>query len=495
MPVPILAPVNIKIHNPSLALPVLRPLAILLCLWCSLGSARANSTESGREPYIVQISTSASAAAPRSLASLPRPLSGDQWRISATPEQIAHWQAQGFLLHAEPDRRVLPQRIPADPLFFNQWNLGFASNHGGAANLQRAWQEQTGDVETVVAVIDTGVLLTHQDIASRMLPGYDFVSDKVGAADGDARDADPTDPGDWVDAQDAKDGTYGDNCLVQDSTWHGTAVSGILAATSNNQTGIAGGTWSTQILPVRALGKCGGHLSDLVDAIRWSAGLKVPGVPNNPHPADIINLSVGMQGHCSVAEQSAINDAVAAGSMVVVAAGNGGQFIDQNPSSPASCQNVLAVAAVTANGQRADYSNYGSAIHLSAPGGNTQQGILTSFDSGKQDAHHDHHYSYITGTSMAAPHVSATLALLMAQYPSDTPKELRQRLLQNTRRFTQSCHGCGVGLLDAYRALTGLTADGGAPPTSGQSPSGGGGGGALLWSWLMLLFGLVWRRR
>jgi serine protease len=130
-----------------------------------------------------------------------------------------------------------------------------------------------------------------------------------------------------------------------------------MAATSDNASGIAGIDFAARILPVRVLGKCGGLVSDIIDAIRWAAGLPVSGVPVNNNPAQVINLSLAGPGACSSAEQLAINDAVNAGAVVVVAAGNEG--LNVKNYSPASCKNVVTVGAVARDGGITTYMNRG----------------------------------------------------------------------------------------------------------------------------------------
>ena len=184
------------------------------------------------------------------------------------------------------------------------------------------------------------------------MPGYDFINDVTVSNDGDGRDTDPSDPGD-----------YG---CGNGSSWHGTHVSGTIGAASNNGVGVTGVNWVSKILPARVLGVCGGYISDIADAIRWSAGIAVAGVPTNANPARVENLSLGGTEACSNTMQSAINDAVTRGTVVVVAAGN--ENADASTSEPANCDNVIAVGATTRTGGRASFSNYGSRVTLSAPG-------------------------------------------------------------------------------------------------------------------------------
>ncbi len=168
----------------------------------------------------------------------------------------------------------------------------------------------------------------------------------------------------------------GMDCAVENSSWHGTAVAGVIGANSNDGTWTAGIDWSARILPVRVLGKCGGVTSDLVDGVAWAAGLRVPGVPLNPTPAQVINLSVGDndRGSCTASEQAVINAALANGvtKAIVVAAGNAAD--DVSLHAPANCASVIVVGATTTKGGRTSYSNYGAVVTISAPGGDYRPG-------------------------------------------------------------------------------------------------------------------------
>lgn len=366
--------------------------------------------------------------------------------------------------YAVPDRRVYPLQIPTDVNFSLQWNLGVPVAGQMGINAPAAWDISTGASNVVVAVVDTG-LVQHADIDSNILdtsgqivPGYDFVTDTATANDGNGRDADPRDPGDWITSAESASGPFA-GCPVASSGWHGTHVAGIVGALSNNATGVAGIAWQGKILPVRVMGKCGGVLSDILDGVRWAAGLRVSGVTDNPNPAKVINLSLGAGGACSAAEQAAIDDAVDAGAVVVVAAGNSNA--DVASTAPANCANVVAVAASTRDGGRAGYSNFGSSIDLAAPGGaqitrNDASGILSTLNSGTQAPAGDD-YVFYQGTSMATPHVAGVAALMLAVEPSLTPAQLEAMLRASARAFPSgsSCTTalCGAGLLDAHAAL------------------------------------------
>lgn len=322
-----------------------------------------------------------------------RPMAGGA-HVFRLPERVSLAQAEEIAsrlivdaeVHfAHADRKLLPALTPDDPRFNEQWHYMGPADAPGGANLLLAWDEITGSTNIVVAVLDTG-LLPHVDIdtniadsSGRVVPGFDFIADTFTAADGDGRDADPTDPGDYSAADECGAGSP-----VINSSWHGTHVAGTIGALTNNSIGVAGVNWASKILPVRVLGKCGGFTSDIVDGMYWAAGLSVPGVANNPTPAQVLNLSLGGSGPCSALEQDAVNAVVAAGSVVVVAAGNDDS--DASGYTPASCSGVIAVHAHDIAGQHAVYSNFGATIEISAPGGDyfVDPGVLSTADGGRQ---------------------------------------------------------------------------------------------------------------
>jgi subtilisin family serine protease len=325
-------------------------------------------------------------------------------------------------------------------------------------NAFAAWSTVKGSRDVVVAVLDTGILPDHPGIkgSDNVLAGYNFITDpevKGGTKDGPEPNA--TD--------------NGDGCSdILGSTWHGTHVSGTVGAgRTNNGLGVTGVNWAVSVLPIRAMGRCGGRgsIADLASAINWAAGLPVPGVPQNEHKADVINLSIGMQKACEPDEvgvlKQALDDARKAGVIVVAAAGNrkqDAQPVDIKGVTPAGCPGVISVAASDRRGYLTPYSNYGK-VSVMAPGGDLDR------DDDK-DGRPDGVWSFVApsteypsgvaakeGTSMAAPHVSAAIALALSAKPElrGKPAEIEKLLKRSLApKPAGACSKpCGPGLLDA----------------------------------------------
>ena len=366
-------------------------------------------------------------------------------------ELIAEMASDPNIEYVEEDRLMQPMATPTDPLYDNQWHYYEAT---AGLNLPEAWDVSTGS-GAIVAVIDTGYT-DHADLVGNLLPGYDMISDSFVGNDGNnGRDSDASDPGDAVTANEC-----GYEHEASSSSWHGTHVAGTVAAVTNNGIGGAGVAYDAQIVPVRALGKCGGYTSDIADAMIWAAGGNVTGVPENPYPADVLNLSLGGSGTCDRTSQAAINTAVGLGATVVVAAGN--SAINVVNSSPANCANVITVAAVGRTGGSAYYTNFGALVDVAAPGGDQStgvtNGVLSTLNSGSDSPAGDA-YAYYQGTSMAAPHVAGAAALLYSIDPEITPAEVESLLKETSRSFPSTCTLCGSGIVDATAALEGLIGD------------------------------------
>lgn len=354
-------------------------------------------------------------------------------------------KAQGLQIeYLEPDGVVQLFLTPNDPLFTSQADLWSAASQ---INIQTAWNTYSG-VGVRVAVIDTGYR-AHADLSSNIVGGYDFIANSTRANDGNGRDSSSLDPGDYVSA-----GECGSGKPAQGSSWHGTHVAGTIAALTNNGSGVSGIAFGARVVPVRVLGKCGGYDSDIADAIIWSAGGAVSGVPNNPHPARVLNLSLGATNPCPQVMQAAVDSARAAGAAVIASAGN--SSINVAGAYPANCNGVIAVASVSNTGSRSTFSNYGAGILLSAPG----ELIYSTFNTGTTTPAGDS-IAALSGTSMAAPHVAGVTALMLQANATLKTDDITWKLAQSARSFPVSCSGCGAGLLDAGAAIaagTGYTA-------------------------------------
>lgn len=348
--------------------------------------------------------------------------------------------------------------VPDDPRWAEQWNL--AANPGVGIDVREAWRYGRGK-GAVLAVVDSGIT-PHPEFEGRILPGYDFISNATNANDGDGRDADPSDPGDWVSKEDLASGSFSADCKVGNSDWHGTHVAGIALAAADNGVGIAGVAPLAKLLPVRVIGKCGGTDRDLIDGMRWAAGLDVAGAPLNQYPADVINLSLGGEQPCSAAMQSAVDEILALDIFIVTAVGN--EAFDASRKSPANCSGTFTVAALGASGTLAMYSNFGSYVDIAAPGGEVTGGIWGPLDKGTTSPSGPT-YGRLAGTSMAAPHLSGVFAIVRGYDPHTPAMAVYDLLASNLAPFvaaggTYACYSgyCGLGALDAGRLLAAMEA-------------------------------------
>lgn len=377
---------------------------------------------------------------------------------------LAELQSRPEVEYAHFDRLLKPMATPNDPQYTNQWHYYEAT---GGLNAPVAWDTTAGQ-GVVVAVLDTGIT-AHPDLDANMLPGYDMISSAAIGNDGNGRDSNPADTGDATTANECGDGEP-----ARSSSWHGTHVAGTVAAVGNNNLGIAGVAYDSKVVPIRVLGKCGGRTSDIADAMIWAAGGNVAGVPNNPNPAQVINLSLGGGGSCDPTSQAAINQAVSLGATVVVAAGN--SAVNASNATPANCANVVTVAATGRTGGRASYSNFGNVVDVAAPGGDQRtgrsDGVLSTLNNGRTGPANPI-YEYYQGTSMATPHVAGVAALMYAVNPSITPAEVESLLESSARSFPASCSGCGAGLVDAAAAVAAANPGTGNPPANDSELANG----------------------
>ncbi len=335
------------------------------------------------------------------------------------------------------------QALPSDPYYPLQW-------HYPLLNLPQAWDISRG-AATIVAVIDTGVYRNHPDLAANLTTdGYDFIASSASSNDGDGIDSNPEDPGDGI--------------LAGQSSFHGTHVAGIIAAVANNAAGGVGVAASAQVMPIRVLGRGGATEYDIIQGIRYAAGLSNDSGTLPSTPAHIINLSLGGSGFNPVAQNS-ITAARAAGAIIIAAAGNDGS---NAAIYPAAYAGVVSVNAVRYDKTLARYSNVGPTIDLSAPGGDMTadqnadgypDGIFsTAADdrSGKPQPS----MTFMSGTSMAAPHVAGVAALMHAIHPSLSASDFDHAILSGQISQDLGNDGAstrnnqyGYGLIDALKAV------------------------------------------
>ncbi len=300
------------------------------------------------------------------------------------------------VLYALPDVAYRVQSAPDDPLFGEQWGME-------SIGAPEAWARTTGSPSVVVAVLDTGITLNHPDLQADI----------------------------WTNANPGQHGYVGDvhgwnfiagNNNPSDDFGHGTHVSGIIGAVGNNSLGVSGVNWSVSLMPLKI---CNGegicNLSDEIAALEYAV----------EHGAKIANASFGGVYGGYQPEKEAIAAAGNAGLLYVAAAGNEAGSDDVTPFYPASypLENIISVAATTRSNGLASFSNYGpNSVDLGAPG---QEILSTLPTTGPLSSSTG--YGYLSGTSMATPHVAGSAALLWSEHPSWTMQQIRARLLSTTR--------------------------------------------------------------
>jgi serine protease len=370
-------------------------------------------------------------------------LNPQSYQVYKTLLEIKKLQLDDNVEYASPNFIRKALFTPNDEFFNLQW-------HYPAMNLPQAWDITTGTPEfgeVIVAVIDTGVVLNHPELDDQLVPGFDFISNTSNALDGDGIDSNPDDPG--------------DSSILGQSSWHGTHVSGTIAAESNNEVGVAGVSFGAKIMPLRVLGAKGGSSFDIVQALRFSAGLSNTSETVPDQPASIINLSLGGPGS-SEFEAALYQELFDLGIIVVAAAGNENA---SDLSFPASYPGVFSVAALDAVNERAPYSNFGTQVDIAAPGGNQSadlngdgfgDGILSTFID-DLFAERQATANFLQGTSMASPHIAGMFALMKAVYPDLTALDVDTLL--KAGRLTRDAGDTGRddifghGIADAFLAV------------------------------------------
>ena len=500
-----------------------RTLTLIMTTLALLGGAPTTAAAQG---FIVKLEAGAdSASAARRLAgsntafvATPRPL-GNHWYLLSTVKALpatrsaalaARLRAAPHVQHVLPNLREALTAIPNDTLYASeQWWLARAgATETAVPGMPPAWDRSTGypvsGAAPVVAVLDSGYT-PHPELDPHwVLPGYDFVSQAAYANDGNGRDNDALDPGDRLSAAEAAaDPSLWDGCEVRErSSWHGTMMAGQIGATTNNAAGVAAINWNGRILPVRVAGKCGAAVSDLVDGLRWAAGLDVSGVARNLQPARIIVVGVAGFEPCDVNHPNptvaaaarlytdTLAEVRAQGAFVVAAAGNQRGIVGR----PASCAGAFAVTALNRQGFKANYANYGAQVALATVGGDAARGatcdaqladtgiVTTSNEGGSAIGAFG--YAAGSGTSFAAPLVAGVASLMWAANPALTVQQIEAGLKATARPHVkvpilQACNAagnfgrcqcdsstCGAGILDAEQALAFA-----ATPTSYVAPA------------------------
>jgi serine protease len=395
------------------------------------------------------------------------PLAGE-----STGAVLARLRADADVEYAVPDERRYIHGAPNDPLYTQQWYLQVAAATPSAVDAVDAWGVTTGSTTLVIADIDTGVRTDHPDLAGKLLPGYCFISVAFVANGATCPGPGADDPGDWVTSTDiTANPNECSNQTAAPSSWHGTRVAGLLSAATNNGAGVAGVTWGSPILPVRALGKCGGLDSDIITGMLWAGGVAVSGAPVNPNPARIINMSLGGAGACLTSYVDAIAQLNALGVLVVASAGNEGGQVD----APANCPGVAGVAGLRQAGTKVGYSSLGPEVALGAPAGNCGDSFttaesacvysmmtttnLSAMSPGTPDANDytglyycdatsgsypgctiaaGQYRTYSIGTSFSAPVVSGIAALMSTVNSNLNSCQLIARLKEGAQPYPQS---------------------------------------------------------
>jgi subtilisin family serine protease len=359
-------------------------------------------------------------------------------RPLAAPEQLERRAVLSVAAYAAGDDPILATALPNDPSFSMEWSLQNTGQSGGTAGIDigaaRAWDITTGSRSVVVAVIDSGIDLTHPDLAANL---WTNPGEVAGNGIDDDRNGFVDDIHGW--------NFVDNNANVQDGYGHGTHVAGIIGAVGNNGVGVTGVAWRVSLMVLRIQNDSGvGSTSALIGALRYATtmrrdfGINVV-VTNNSWEA--------AAGYSSVIE-GLIREQGAAGITFVAAAGNHGTDSNVIPRYPGNYDlpNVIAVASLGSSGVLAGSSNYGATtVDLAAPG----TFILSTWKGGG--------YVALSGTSMAAPHVSGTVALLAAAKPGITVAEVRGAILGTTAPLASLAGKTATGgRLNAFAALASL---------------------------------------
>lgn len=311
------------------------------------------------------------------------------------------------------------------------------------------WKEGYTGKGVVVGINDSGYA-KHSDLAPNYLGGYDFISDASNARDNDGRDSNPNDEGTWH---------FDDRGRFVPSSWHGTHVSGITSASGKGDTSLAGVAYQSHFVAARTMGASGGYLSDIADGFAWLGGLDVAGVARNPHPAKVINASLGSKPAATEMPTPYLYQEVFQrlhdkGVTLVIAAGN--DNVDASRVTPASADNVIVVGSYNSHHQRSDFSNFGKKVDVYAPG----EDIFSSVNKGEK-GQTEQNDDYMSGTSMAAPVVTGVVALILEKNPDLTPDQIENILKETAHKQYDPTSGTDMRMIDAKAAIDKVPGKGG----------------------------------
>jgi subtilisin family serine protease len=309
----------------------------------------------------------------------------------STDELIAYFNKRNDVQFAEPNFLLLPNAVPNDTLYPQyQWNMP-------AINMEKAWDISQGREDVIIAIVDTGIDLTHPEFVGKLVKGHNILNGSD---------------------------------QPQDDNGHGTHVAGIIAARTNNQEGVAGITWNNKIMPIKGIGSDGsGSSFDIAKGIIWAAD----------HGASVINMSIGNY-HPSNVLHDAIKYAFRKNVVMIAASGNDNT---SQPSFPAAYPEVISVAAVDWKGGKAEFSNFGSYIDVAAPGVDIPSTYVNNT------------YASLSGTSMACPHVAGWAGLIRSLNKNLSNSEVMKILREATHDAGTPGwdHYYGYGIMDVPRAL------------------------------------------
>ena len=374
-----------------------------------------------------------------------RQLSGDKYilefnefDLDTVDSAVNHLANLNGVKYAEPDYLVHTSVTPNDNDYSELWGLHNTGQTGGTADADidapEAWDITTGSRNIIVAVIDTGVDYTHTDLAANMWKNPGETGTDSNGNDKASNGIDDDGNG-YVDDVFGYDFINNDSDPIDNDHYHGTHCAGTIGGVGNNESGVVGVNWQVKMMAIKFLGASGGYTSDAIQSVEYATAMG----------AHLSSNSWGGGGY-SQALKDAIDDAGSKGSLFIAAAGNSGRDADSSAHYPSSytSANVVSVAATDHNDNLAGFSNYGlQSVDIGAPG-------VAVYSTSP-----DNSYRSLSGTSMATPHVSGVVALLLNEFPSETMYEIKNRLFSSGDSISSLSGKTVTGRrLNAYNALT-----------------------------------------